>query len=68
MRIGARVTLAAGSRERAITLLGPWESKPEKDVISYESDLGQQLVGKRRGDRIDYSGENWEIQNIAPHR
>lgn len=68
VRIGSRITLTQSGRQRTLTLLGPWESKPEEDILSYESDLGTQLVGKKRGDSIDYAGETWEIRDIAPHR
>jgi transcription elongation GreA/GreB family factor len=49
VRIGTRVRLADG---RAVTILGPWESKPEEDVISYESDLAKELLGKKVGDEV----------------
>src|SRR4030095_11835538 len=38
IRIGTRAHLIGG---RTLTLLGPWESQPEQDVISYESELGK---------------------------
>ena len=34
-----------------MTILGPWESKPEEDIISYESDLAKEMLGKRVGRR-----------------
>src|SRR5687767_15311827 len=43
VRIGTRVRLTGPGGERTLTILGPWESKPEEDVISYESDLAKEL-------------------------
>ncbi len=49
VRIGTRVRFADG---RNVTILGPWESKPEEDVISYESDLAKELLGKKVGAEV----------------
>ena len=54
VRVGTRVRLAgADGAERTLTVLGPWESEPEKGVISYESDLAQKLLGKGVGEGIE---------------
>jgi transcription elongation GreA/GreB family factor len=70
VRIGARVHLRAdtGRGTRTITILGPWESKPEEDVISYESELAVEILGKPLGSAVDYAGESWTIEKIEPHR
>ena len=67
-RIGTRVHLSGAGKSRTITILGPWESKPEEDVISYESDLAKELLGKSVGAAIDTAGESWTIARIEPHR
>ena len=65
VRLGTRVRLAGGAGEdRVMTLLGPWESKPEEDVISYESDLGKELLGKRVGDTVEVGGSAWTVRGI----
>jgi transcription elongation GreA/GreB family factor len=61
VRIGTRVRLAGG---RVLTILGPWESKPEEDVISYESDLARELLGKRVGDEVSAG----RVEAIEPWR
>ncbi len=38
--------------ETAYQLLGPYESDPEKGIISVTSPLGQALIGKEAGDEI----------------
>jgi transcription elongation GreA/GreB family factor len=61
VRIGSRVRFADG---RVVTILGPWESKPEEDVISYESDLAKELLGKKAGDEVSIG----RIASIEPWR
>jgi len=67
VRIGTRVHLK-GARPRVVTILGPWESKPEEDVISYESDLAKDLIGRKPGDDVNLGGEGWTIERIEPFR
>ena len=68
VRIGTKVHLQGNGTRRSITILGPWESKPEEDVISYESELAQELLGKAVGASIGMSGESWTIEKIEPYR
>lgn len=69
VRIGTRVTLrgAGPAAERVLTILGPWESRPEEDVISYESDLGKELLGKKPGDEVSLGGSPFRITAIEAH-
>jgi transcription elongation GreA/GreB family factor len=67
VRIGTRIRLK-GSHPRTLTILGPWESKPEEDVISYESDLAKEVLGKKLGDGLSLGGESWTIEKIEPYR
>lgn len=67
VRIGTRVRLTAGGGNRTLTILGPWESKPEEDVISYESELAQELLGRKVGDAAQVSGETWTVDSIEPY-
>ena len=67
-RIGTRTRLGGARGKRTITILGPWESKPEEDVISYESELAQSLLGRKIGDRITIGGESWTVEAIEPYR
>ena len=43
--------------ERRFTLLGPWESAPETGVLSYQSEVGRQLLGRKPGEEIDLGGK-----------
>lgn len=46
--------IAAGGQER-FTILGPWESDPAKNVISYLSPLGAELWSHRRDDVLQFT-------------
>jgi transcription elongation GreA/GreB family factor len=65
-RIGSRMHLRNSTGPRVMTILGPWESKPEDDVISYESDLAKALLGKKPGEVVAVGGESWTIEKIEP--
>jgi len=41
--------------EEKYTILGPWESDPENNVISYLSPFGGAILNKRVGDSFDFS-------------
>lgn len=64
-RIGARLILMApNGNERQLAVLGPWESRPESGVVSYESDLGKQLLGKRVGETLQIGDERYSLSRI----
>lgn len=64
VRPGTRVTVSGDSGQRVLTLLGPWDSRPDDGVYSYLSDLGKALLGKRPGDSAIVLGERIEIRKI----
>ena len=70
VRIGSQLHLIGveGGGRRVLTILGPWESEPEKDVISYESDLAKEILGRKPGDAVSLGGESWTIEKIEPFR
>lgn len=43
------------NEDETLTILGPWESNPDKGVISYLSPLGLKLCGNRKGDNLKFS-------------
>ncbi|HEV8580666.1 MAG TPA: GreA/GreB family elongation factor [Thermoanaerobaculia bacterium] len=67
VRIGTRIRLTGPGR-RTITILGPWESRPEEDVISYESELAGMLLGRKIGDPVQVGNESWTVERIEPYR
>jgi transcription elongation factor GreA len=53
---GTKVTLRndAGETEHFV-VLGPWESNPEKGVISYLSPLGHELLNSKVGEHLEFT-------------
>lgn len=49
---GTVVEILQDGRSRHITILGPWESDPDRMILSYESPLGRILWGREVGDRF----------------
>lgn len=69
VRVGTAVELATdGGETRTITLLGPWESDPENDIVSYLSDLGQALLGKRPGETVKVGTTSYTVGGISGRR
>jgi transcription elongation factor GreA len=67
VRVGTRVTLRSdGGAERDVVILGPWDSKPESAIYSYQSEFAQRLLGSRPGDRVNLAEGPVEIVSIAP--
>jgi len=65
VRPGSKVTLGLG---KSVTLLGPWDSKPEQGIYSYLSDLGKALLGKTVGEFVVVLGEETTVEKIEPWR
>ncbi len=53
--VGTMITLNSLDDEKTekFTVLGPWESEPAKNIISYTSPIGENLINKAVGDVID---------------
>ncbi|MDX1642843.1 MAG: GreA/GreB family elongation factor [Thermoanaerobaculia bacterium] len=67
VRIGATVDLERQGDSRQVTVLGPWESAPEKGVISYQSELGERLLGKRPGDTVEFEDGEHTVAGIRSY-
>ncbi len=57
--IGTIVTLrdANTSEEETYTILGAWDGDPERAVISYQTAIGQALLGRRLGEIVELNAE-----------
>jgi transcription elongation GreA/GreB family factor len=67
VRVGTRVLLRSeGGAEREVVILGPWDSRPEESVYSYQSEFAQRLLGSRPGDRLNLAEGPVEVVSIAP--
>jgi transcription elongation GreA/GreB family factor len=71
VRVGTRVLLRelGSGREVVATILGPWDSRPEDGIYSYESEFARHLLGKKTGESARLpDGEAAEIASIDPWR
>ena len=53
VQIGSQVTLETGSEKWIISITGPQEADPLVNKISASSPLGEVLLGKKKGDKIE---------------
>src|SRR5438270_1183554 len=69
--IGTVVRLrdVASSKEESYAILGAWDGDPERHVISYQTAIGQALLGKKPGERVtlntDHGMAIFELVAIA---
>ncbi|MEI6388003.1 MAG: transcription elongation factor GreA [Spirochaetota bacterium] len=48
--------------KETFTILGPWESDPERNVISYLSPLGKKLLNHKPGDKLAFTIHDRKFQ------
>jgi transcription elongation GreA/GreB family factor len=46
------------------TLLGPWDADPETHILSIQSRFAQAMKGKTIGEKFEFQGETFTIQDI----
>jgi len=51
--IGTKVNLKIDGENVTYEIVGEWEAKPTEQKISHSSPLGQALVGKKVGDKVE---------------
>jgi transcription elongation GreA/GreB family factor len=58
--IGTIVTLreTTTGREETYTILGAWDGDPERSIISYQTAIGQSLLGHRLGEVVELNTED----------
>jgi transcription elongation factor GreA len=52
--IGCKVTVTVSGKEHTYEIVGEWEADPLKKKISHTSPLGQALVGKKKGEAVEF--------------
>ncbi len=68
---GTKVLLTNNStgEEETFSILGPWESNPENNIISYQSPLGMNLLNHVEGDTVTFdlngSEKSYTIKSIS---
>jgi transcription elongation GreA/GreB family factor len=72
--IGTVVTLRNidSKQEERYAILGAWDGDPERHAISYQTPIGQALLGHGIGEKVtlstDHGNGNFEIVSIEPAR
>ncbi|MCR5183824.1 MAG: GreA/GreB family elongation factor [Opitutales bacterium] len=56
---------SASGTEATYTILGAWDSDTQRNILSYNTRLAQQLIGKSKGDELYFNDENWTIVDCA---
>jgi len=51
--IGCKVTLHINGKKETFTIVGEWEANPAEKKISHASPLGQALLGKEVGEKVE---------------
>lgn len=51
--LGCKVTVETGNGRLVFHLVGEWEANPVESKISHQSPLGQSLMGKKVGNRVE---------------
>jgi transcription elongation GreA/GreB family factor len=64
VRVGTKVELSNGDTRRDVTILGPWESDPERGVYSNQSEVAGKLMGHASGDIVTFMGNDYQIESI----
>jgi transcription elongation GreA/GreB family factor len=66
--IGTIVTVRdKGSKKtETYTILGAWDGDPDRHVISYQTAIGQALLGKKSGEAATLPNGEYEVVSIEP--
>jgi transcription elongation factor GreA len=60
--VGSRVIISFGDEKQEYELVGPTEAEILKNKISYQSPLGQELMGKKTGDTFKFGPKSVSIK------
>ncbi len=64
VRVGTKIVLTNGDIRREVTILGPWESAPERGVYSNQSEVAKALLGRAAGEIVSFMGNDYQIESI----
>lgn len=65
--LGSVVKLSSAGGDREYTILGAWDSDPEKNRIAYKARIGEILLNKKVGDTVDIpEAGSFTIKEILP--
>jgi len=46
------------------TILGPWDTNPEDNIISYQAQFAQAMIGKKSGDQFIFRDREYRVVAI----
>jgi transcription elongation GreA/GreB family factor len=66
--IGTIVTVRDknSQKQETFTILGAWDGDPDRHIISYQTAIGQALLGKKAGEAATLPNGEVEIVSIEP--
>lgn len=64
VNIGTVVGLEGNGEKDVVTVLGAWDSDPDKSIVGYTTVLGASLIGKSVGDEVNNKGTMMKITSI----
>lgn len=53
VKLGCKVTVKVNGKAQTFELVGEWEANPLAQKISHTSPLGQALIGKKKGEKVE---------------
>ena len=56
----------AGGTPRSITVLGPWESNPDRGIYSHQSEVARDLLGLMEGDVVSLEDRDYRVARLRP--
>jgi len=62
VQIGSEIKILFGGEEQNYQIVAPTEADILKDRISYQSPLGQRLIGKKVNDEFDFTGGSKKVK------
>ena len=66
--IGTIVTVRdrSSNKSETYTILGAWDGNPDRHIISYQTAIGQALLGKKVGEAATLPNGEFEVVSIEP--
>ncbi|RDB31163.1 GreA/GreB family elongation factor [Candidatus Similichlamydia laticola] len=68
VQVGCQVHLSSKDGQGpavSYSILGPWDADADQQVISHQSKIAQQLIGKRVGESIELNGQYFTLESIG---
>lgn len=67
VKLGSKVTLHHNGKKDEYTVVGEWEADPTEKKISHKSPLGQALIGKKVGEKVEVEAPAGRILYTIKH-